>query len=51
VQYFLAKIKIYIDLSRISELPHFELKCLDAFQQEAWLLFDELKELLKLLES
>jgi hypothetical protein len=49
--YFLAKLKTYISLARISEYPISQTQWKDWFVQEVWALFQEIKALLKLIET
>lgn len=51
INYLLAKLKTYIGLARISEYPISEAQWLDWFKQEVWMLFEELKKLIRFAES
>jgi len=50
ISYLLAKLKTYVGLARISEYPISEAQWIDWFQQEVWLLFEELKKLIRFAE-
>ena len=51
ISYLLAKLKTYVGLARISEYPISEVQWLDWFKQEVWMLFEDLKKLIRLAES
>jgi hypothetical protein len=51
ISYFLAKLKTYVGLARISEYPISEVQWLDWFKQEVWMLFEDLKKLIRFAES
>lgn len=51
ISYLLAKLKTYVGLTRISEYPISEVQWLDWFKQEVWMLFEDLKKLIRLAES
>jgi hypothetical protein len=51
LQYFFAKLKTYIGIARISEYPISEAQWLDWFEQEVWMLFDNLQKLIKIAEN
>jgi hypothetical protein len=51
ITYLLAKLKTYVGLARISEYPISELQWLDWFKQEVWMLFDDIKSLIRSAES
>ena len=51
IAYFLAKLKTYVGLARISEYPISEAQWLDWFTQEVWMLFEALKKLIRCAES
>jgi hypothetical protein len=50
-QYLFSKLRTYIGLARISEYPISETQWVDWFEQEVWLLFEDLQKLLKVAES
>ncbi|WP_316353589.1 hypothetical protein [Candidatus Trichorickettsia mobilis] len=51
INYLLAKLKTYVGMVRISEYPISEAQWLDWFKQEVWMLFEELKKLIRFAES
>lgn len=51
IGYFLAKLKTYVGLARVSEYPISEVQWLDWFKQEVWMLFEDLKKLIRFAES
>lgn len=51
ISYFLAKLKTYVGLARISEYPISQVQWLDWFKQEVWMLFEDLKKLIRFAES
>jgi hypothetical protein len=51
ISYFLAKLKTYVGLARVSEYPISEVQWLDWFKQEVWMLFEDLKKLIRFAES
>ncbi|MBL3285259.1 hypothetical protein Sarmat_01131 [Rickettsiales endosymbiont of Paramecium tredecaurelia] len=51
ISYLLAKLKTYVGLARISEYPISEVQWLDWFKQEVWMLFEDLKKLIRFAES
>ena len=44
-------VKTYVGLARISEYPISEAQWLDWFKQEVWMLFEDLKKLIRFAES
>lgn len=46
----LAKLKTYVGLARISEYPISDVQWLDWFEQEIWMLFEDLKKLIRFAE-
>lgn len=51
ISYLLAKLKTYVGLARISEYPISEVGWHDWFKQEVWILFEDLKKLIRFAES
>ncbi|MFN7709946.1 MAG: hypothetical protein ACK5O7_03175 [Holosporales bacterium] len=51
ISYLLAKLKTYVGLARISEYPISDIQWLDWFKQEVWMLFEDLKRLIRLAEN
>ncbi len=51
INYLLAKLKTYVGLTRISQYPISEAQWLDWFKQEVWMLFEELKKLIRFASS
>ena len=51
ITYLLTKLKTYVGLARISEYPISEVQWLDWFKQEVWMLFEDLKKLIRFAES
>jgi DNA-binding winged helix-turn-helix (wHTH) protein len=47
MSYLLAKLKTYVGLARISEYPISQAQWLDWFTQEVWVLFEDLKKLIR----
>lgn len=50
ISYLLAKLKTYVGLARISEYPISEAQWLDWFKQEVWMIFEDLKKLIRVVE-
>ena len=51
VGYLLAKLKTYVGLARISKYPISETQWLDWFKQEVWMLFEDLKSVVRSAEN
>jgi hypothetical protein len=51
IQYLLSKLRTYIGLARISEYPITKVQWLDWFEQEVWVLFDDLQKAIKSTEG
>lgn len=51
INYLLAKLKTYVGLGRISEYPLSQIQWLDWFEQEVWMLFEDLKKFIKFTEN
>ncbi len=51
IGYMLSKLKTYVGLARISEYPISQVQWNDWFTQEVWILFEELKRLIRCTQS